>query len=136
MEQDFDLKYWGDKNCPKVDCKKNACKCGIKKVSLPAALGDDSAKSPIAPKNGAYCNAIVVYEANDHVYIYSTEGIPTLVTVEGGSSEDAIEELTRRLNREILDRGAADNVLQGEIDAIKNSPDVVDIVATYTALQE
>lgn len=115
MEQDFDLKHWEDRHCPKVDCKKNACKCGIKKVFLPAALGDDSAKSPIAPKNGAYCNAIVVYEANDHVYIYSTEGIPTLITVEGGSSEEAIEELTRRLNREILDRGAADNVLQGEI---------------------
>ena len=120
MEQDFDLKHWEDRNCPKVDCKKNACKCGIKKVFLPAALGDDSAKSPIAPKNGAYCNAIVVYEANDHVYIYSTEGIPTLITVEGGSSEEAIEELTRRLNSEILNRGAADNVLQGEIDDKQN----------------
>lgn len=136
MEQDFDLKHWEDRNCPKVDCKKNTCKCGIKKVFLPAALGDDSAESPVAPKNGAYCNAIVVYEANDHVYIYSTEGIPTLITVEGGSSEDAIEELTRSLNIEIFNRGAADDVLQGEIDAIKNSPDVVDIVATYTALQE
>ena len=123
MEQDFDLKHWGDSNCPKVDCKKNACKCGIKKVFLPAALGDDSAESPIAPKNGAYCNAIVVYGANDHVYIYSTEGIPTLITVEGGSSEEAIEELTRRLNGEIINRGAADNVLQGPGSGLtRNAP--------------
>lgn len=79
MMENYDKEFWENKKCPKYDCRKNACKCGLKKVSLAAALGDDSENSPIAPKNGAYCNAIVVYEANGAVYIYSTEGIPVKI---------------------------------------------------------
>lgn len=127
--------HWEQEACPKYDCRKENCKCGMKKVFLATALGDDSEDSPIAPKNGAYCNAIVVYEANEHVYIYSTEGIPTLVESNGKEIEKLIKELEDGLAQEILDRQAADNALQQEIDDIKSSPDVVDIVATYAALQ-
>lgn len=127
--------HWEQKKCPQYDCRKKQCECGLEKVFLSAALGDDSKDSPVAPKNGEYCNAIVVYEANGHIYIYSQEGIPTLVESEGTNVEEIIEQLERRLSQEVLDRQAADNVLQGEIDDIKNSPDVVDIVATYAALQ-
>lgn len=135
MEIDFNKEHWEQKKCPQYDCRKKQCECGLEKVFLSAALGDDSKDSPVAPKNGEYCNAIVVYEANGHIYIYSQEGIPTLVESEGSNVEEIIEQLERRLNQEVLDRQAADNVLQGEIDDIKNSPDVVDIVATYAALQ-
>lgn len=79
MMENYDKEFWEDKKCPKYDCRKNACKCGLKKVYIPTALGDDSASSSVAPKNGAYCDAIVVYEANKHVYIYSKDGVPTLV---------------------------------------------------------
>lgn len=127
--------HWEQEACPKYDCRKENCKCGMKRVFLATALGDDSEDSPIAPKNGAYCNAIVVYEANGHVYIYSTEGIPTLVESGGEELEKLVEKLENGLAKEILDRQAADNSLQQEIDDIKNSPDVVDIVATYAALQ-
>lgn len=127
--------HWEQEACPKYDCRKENCKCGMKRVFLATALGDDSEDSPIAPKNGAYCNAIVVYEANGHVYIYSTEGIPTLVESNGKEIKKLIEELEDGLAQEILDRQAADNALQQEIDDIKSSPDVVDIVATYAALQ-
>lgn len=127
--------HWEQEACPKYDCRKENCKCGMKRVFLATALGDDSEDSPIAPKNGAYCNAIVVYEANEHVYIYSTEGIPTLVESNGKEIKKLIEELEDGLAQEILDRQAADNALQQEIDDIKSSPDVVDIVATYAALQ-
>lgn len=51
----------------------------MKFVSIPAVLGDDSDNSDVAPKNGAYCNAIVRYEANGNTYIYSKEGVPVLV---------------------------------------------------------
>ena len=128
METNYDKSYWKDDGCPKYDCRKNSCKCGLKSVFLPSALGDDSEGSSIAPKNGAYCNAIVAYEANGNVYIYSKEGIPTLV-------ERDTKNLEKVVAKEILDRQAADNTLQGEIDAIKNSPDVVDIVDTYADLQ-
>lgn len=78
MEQDFDKKHWSNP-CPKYDCRNNSCKCGLKYVSIPAALGDDSAGSEVAPKNGAYCNAIVKYEDNGNIYMYSKEGIPVLI---------------------------------------------------------
>lgn len=135
MEIDMNEQHWEQEACPKYDCRKENCKCGMKRVFLATALGDDSEDSPIAPKNGAYCNAIVVYEANEHVYIYSTEGIPTLVESNGKEIKKLIEELEDGLAQEILDRQAADNALQQEIDDIKSSPDVVDIVATYAALQ-
>lgn len=78
MEQDYNIKHWA-KPCPKYDCRKDNCKCGMKFVSIPAVLGDDSSESDVAPKNGLYCNTIVRYEANGHVYVYSKEGIPVLV---------------------------------------------------------
>lgn len=142
MEQDYNIKHWTEP-CRKVDCRKNSCKCGIEKVFIPAAMGDDSEGSPIAPANGAYCNALVVYEANGHKYIYSKEGIPTLITSGGGGDydeiikeiQDDLAETEDNLAQEVLDRAAGDGTLQEEIDAIKNSPDVVDIVDTYADLQ-
>lgn len=135
--------HWMDKKCPPINCRKKQCECGLEKVFLSAALGDDSKDSPIAPKNGEYCNAIVVYEANGHMYIYSKEGIPTLITSGGGGDYDEIikeiqEDLTKTegdLAQEVLDRAAGDKTLQDEIDDLKNSPDVVDIVDTYADLQ-
>ena len=79
MMENYDKTYWGQKPCSKVDCRKKACKCGLKFISIPASLGDDSENSNIAPKNGTYCNAIVRYEANGAVYIYSAEGVPVNV---------------------------------------------------------
>lgn len=78
MEQNYSKEFW-QKPCPKVKCKEDPCKCGLKYVNIPAALGDDSSSSKVAPKDGAYCNAIVKYEANGAVYIYSTEGVPVNV---------------------------------------------------------
>lgn len=143
MEQDHNVDKWA-KECPKVDCRNKSCKCGLKKVSLPSVLGDDSKDSPIAPKNGAYCNTIVVYEYNGHIYIYSKEGIPTLITSgSGGDYDEIIREIQNELGKtknnlakEILDRENADNTLQQEIDGLKNSPDVVDIVSTYADLED
>lgn len=82
MEINYDIDNTPD--CPKMDCRRKACKCGLSAYFLPAALGDDSPKSEIAPKNGNYCNAIVTYESNGAVYIYSKEGIP--VKVKDGSN--------------------------------------------------
>ena len=76
MEIDMNKEHWSNGPCPKYDCRKNSCKCGLKYVNIPAILGDDSEDSDVAPKVGEYCNAIVEYEANGAVYIYSTEGIP------------------------------------------------------------
>lgn len=79
MEIDMNEESWAGNGCPKYDCRRESCKCGLKYVDIAAVLGDDSQDSSVAPKNGAYCNAIVKYEANGAVYIYSTEGIPVKI---------------------------------------------------------
>ena len=81
----MDKKHWEHGPCPKYDCRKNSCKCGLEYINIPGALGDDAADSNVAPKAGTYCNAIVKYESNGAVYIYSKEGIPVLVR-EGNAS--------------------------------------------------
>lgn len=103
MEQDFNMKHWA-KPCPKYNCHKDICKCGLKFVSIPGVLGDDSAGGDIEPKNGTYCNAIVRYEANGNVYIYSKEGIPVLV-YGGSASCDCKENLVIDLPNGITEYG-------------------------------
>lgn len=73
----MDKRHWEHGPCPKHDCRKDSCKCGLKYVNIPVGL-----EGEFRPTKGAYCNAIVEYEANGNVYIYSKEGIPTLVTEE------------------------------------------------------
>lgn len=79
MEQDYDIKNW-EQACPKYDCRKNNCKCGLKYVNIPTSLENE-----YKPENGAYCNAIVEYEGSGKVYIYSKDGVPVLVK-EGNAS--------------------------------------------------
>lgn len=46
------------------------------KAIIPAAMGDDTV---VVPENGLYRNVLLEYEANGHVYLYSSDGIPTLL---------------------------------------------------------
>ena len=75
----YDEKYW-EKPCPKVDCRKKRCCCGLAYVLIPAAL-----TAEIPAEKGRYSNTIVQYEETGAVYIYSKEGIPVLVK-EGNAS--------------------------------------------------
>lgn len=49
-------------------------------------MGGDSEGEDYAPENGAYRNALVEYESNGHIYMYSSDGIPTRMTGESGAS--------------------------------------------------
>ncbi len=138
MEQDYNLKKWS-KGCPNtgINCRRSSC--GIEYVFIPAALGDDQEGSPVAPKNGSYNNAIVYYEATGNVYLYSSDGVPTRVEK---NLDSIIAELQRELNdveealsEETSAREAADAAIEQEIEDLRNEPDVVDIVGTYTDLQ-
>lgn len=53
----------------------------FRKVVVPAVLGPDTGEN--APKNGAYRNVILEYEANGALYIYSSDGIPAKVNNSG-----------------------------------------------------
>ena len=113
----------GDK--PKCNCTKDFPRAVIeinnpetlvllRKVSIPASIGDDTT---VPPAIGKYHNAILYYEANNHTYLYSSDGIPTLLEMD--------------VPQQVWD---SIDVLQKEIDDLKNSPDVVDIVDTYADL--
>ena len=76
-------------DCPKDCHKKNPFI--FRKVVIPASVDDDR-KNP--PKNGAYCNAIVYYEASGNSYIYSSDGIPTKVSMSLDDIDKMIAYLT------------------------------------------
>lgn len=87
----------------------------LRKVVIPTSMGTEE---QVPAAIGKYRNVILHYEANKHTYLYSSDGIPTLLEVEVPQEVwDKIEEL------------------EDEIDDLKNSPDVVDIVATYADLE-
>lgn len=116
--------------CPK-DCHKPNPLI-FRRVIIPSALGDDK-ENP--PENGAYCNALVIYEANNAMYLYSSDGIPTKIPTSITSYNDltdkpmingveivgdvTLEELgiTDLVGAEAEARAAADEALQDAIDA-------------------
>lgn len=138
----YDENFW-KKKCPKVDCKGKGCDCGLHFVSIAAALGDDSPSSPVAPKNGNYCNALVKYEANGNLYLYSKDGVVVPVTstlpqslldriaaLEAGAVEETeareeadaalgerIDGVETDLETEVANRTSADNTLQANINS-------------------
>lgn len=133
--------------CPK-DCKEKNC-IFFRTVKVPAIVANDE-ETP--PKNGEYCNALVVYEATGDAYLFPSDGIPTLlsatdyallknlpsingVTIVGDLTLSDIG-VTQLVQEETDARIASDNNLQEQIDAIVASSDVVDIVGTYEELEE
>ena len=48
----------------------------LRKVVIPSSMGTEE---QVPAAIGKYKNVILYYEANKHVYIYSSDGIPTLI---------------------------------------------------------
>lgn len=49
----------------------------MRKVVIPASMGDDTTVPPVI---GKYHNVLLNYEANNRSYLYSSDGIPTLLS--------------------------------------------------------
>lgn len=59
------------------------------KVVIPASMGDETT---VPPAVGKYCNTLVYYEASEHSYLYSSDGIPTFITgKDGKDGKDGID---------------------------------------------
>lgn len=111
-------------NCPKKDChEKNALI--FRKVVIPASVADDSVNPP---KNGDYCNALVVYEATNNAYLFSSDGSWVML------SANSVE-MMKALDKEIDERKEADTEIWTEIETIEAASDVVDVVGTYAELE-
>lgn len=105
----------------------------LRKVVIPASMGTEE-EVPVSI--GKYYNVLLQYEANGHIYLYSSDGIPTEIEANIPQEVlDKIAELDTDLAKETRDRELADNGLQTQIDAIVASSDVKDIVGTYAELE-
>lgn len=70
----------------------------LRKVAIPASMGTEE---QVPPAIGKYHNVILYYEANKHTYLYSSDGIPTLLETEIpqeiidriGTLEDDVDDL-------------------------------------------
>lgn len=79
----------------KITNESPKCEEFLHKTVIPATVGDDTGL--FAPRNGAYKNEIVEYEANGALYIYTSEGIYTKFV-----SAKQFNELERRVT--VLER--------------------------------
>ena len=112
----------------------------FRKVVIPASMGDET---EVPAAIGKYHNVLLVYEFNNHAYLYSSDGIPTLLTsdvakeleekidavagdlqTETTNRQDADAQLSEdirvvagNLATEVTDRATADGVLQANINA-------------------
>ena len=127
------------------ECGKTNCTCGkdhcsspaaiqinntetvlFRKVLIPASMGDETTNPPVP---GAFCNALVVYEATNAVYLYSSDGVPTRIDGMGSTKE-----IWEAIHGEEDARKDADDAIWVEIEALEASSDVVDVVGTKAEL--
>lgn len=89
----------------------------LRKVVIPASMGDDT---QVPAAIGKYNNVILYYEANKHVYIYSSDGIPTLLEAEVSAEVmDRIDTLEVNLTKETKDREDADTELGNRLTTVE-----------------
>lgn len=94
------------------------CPTLFHKVTIPAEIGDDEA---YPPKPGLYRNTLLVYEANNHVWMYSSDGIPTFIS-DGGQGVDDYNELTNKPSiegNELVGDSSLEDI--GVMDAIEDA---------------
>lgn len=94
------------------------CPTLFHRVTIPAEIGDDKA---YPPKPGLYRNTLLVYEANGHVYMFSSDGIPTLIS-DGSRGIDDYNELTNKPSidgHELIDDSSLEDI--GVTDAIEEA---------------
>ena len=90
----------------------------FRKVVIPASMGDDTA---VPAAIGKYRNVLLVYEANNHAYLYSSDGIPTLLTSDVAQElEQEIRAVADDLATETVTRQGADTALGGRIDTVEH----------------
>lgn len=107
------------------------------KVVFPASLGDDVANPP---ESLNYKNVLLNFEANNHSYLYSSDGVPTFISmgeldvdeIMGLLQEQGVEikdlqtnvaELQTNLANETTAREEADSQLQSSINTTKEELD-------------
>lgn len=107
------------------------------KVPYPASLGVPTDEELRALQ---YKNVLLEVEANKHVYLYSSDGVPTLISkgdIDPTEILEAISELQQNLAAETTAREEGDTNLQEQLTGLSNTVDeeLNAVHATTTALQ-
>lgn len=108
------------------------------KVLRNANLGDDTAENGTPPNELDYKNVLLVYEANNHAYLYSSDGAYTFISM-GELDVDKIMEQLRQLMQDVQNLQETDTQLQAHIDMLSTSlnetnANVADNASNITAL--
>lgn len=119
-------------NCP---CEQNQCSGSnpnqvlevinekpilFHKVIYPASLGDDNT---VDVNELNYRNVLLVFEANNHSYLFSSDGIPTRIDGEAGDLETIKEQIAAlggHLAEEEETRAAADEQLTNQFEQLQS----------------
>lgn len=97
----------------------------FRKVVIPISMGDDT---DVPAAIGKYRNVLLVYEANNHAYLYSSDGIPTLLTSdEVKNLEEKINAVAGDLVTETNARIGADQLLQQDINTKVSASDLAPV---------
>lgn len=91
------------------------------KVVIPASLGDDTT---LPPKIGAYCNALLEYEANGHLYLYSSDGIPTFLYIEVAEIQSQIDALSAVVATKATLSSLSTVATTGSYNDLTDKPDI------------
>lgn len=98
----------------------------LRKVVIPVSMGTEEDVPPVI---GKYFNVLLQYEANGHIYLYSSDGIPTAIEANIPQEVlDRIEDL--EIDVDVLETGlaneteareAADSALSSSINSLSSS---------------
>ena len=98
----------------------------LRKVVIPVSMGTEE---DVPPTIGKYFNVLLQYEANGHIYLYSSDGIPT--AIEANIPQEVLDRIDQlEIDVDILETGlanettareAADAALSSSIDSLSSS---------------
>ena len=98
----------------------------LRKVVIPASMGTEE---DVPPAIGKYFNVLLQYEANGHIYLYSSDGIPT--AIEANIPQEVLDRIDQlEIDVDLLETGlanettareAADSALSSSINSLSSS---------------
>lgn len=139
-------------SCNNLDKFRNRCSnisgpgCSTKnenipfrKIIIPAISSTDEPGQPYAPRNGAYANALVYYEATDTMYLYASDGSYTKIPNneersvyigDDGDIEIDLREFSGKTYQEI------ETIINSKINQANNEEDVEENLGGSNNLEE
>ena len=88
----------------------------FRKVIVPASMGDEE---EFPPSVGRFYNTLLQYEINGDTYLYSSDGIPTLLSTDVADLEKELNQLNIKLANEIDARALADIGLDDRLTVVE-----------------